>query len=111
MSFAHEVKLEVLEDITKSECCKLAFLSSVIHACGELTKSGREFYLELKTDIEKVYIQGHRIPIDDELANMLAVLIDNSNFVNIIFIKFARNQYLLISRVILWQSSNQRQRA
>lgn len=55
MSFAHEVKLEVLETPTKNECCKLAFLSAVIHACGELTKSGKEFFLELKTDIEKIY--------------------------------------------------------
>lgn len=55
MSFAHEVKLEVLESNTKNECCKLAFLSGVIHSCGELTKSGKEFYLELKTDIDKVY--------------------------------------------------------
>lgn len=35
------------------------------------------------TDIEKTYVQGHRIPIDDDLANILAVLIqqskDNSN--------------------------------
>lgn len=30
------------------------------------------------TDIEKVYVKGHSIPIDDELANMLAVLIDNA---------------------------------
>lgn len=30
------------------------------------------------TDIEKVYVEGHRIPIDDELADMLAVLIDNA---------------------------------
>ncbi len=57
MSFAHDVKLEVLEQPIKSECCKLAFLSSVIHSCGELTKSGKEFYLELKTDIDKVYEQ------------------------------------------------------
>ncbi|MBQ9793084.1 MAG: DNA-binding protein WhiA [Clostridia bacterium] len=55
MSFAHEVKLEVLEIPTKNECCKLAFLSAVIHSCGELTKSGKEFFLELKTDIEKIY--------------------------------------------------------
>ncbi len=55
MSFAHEVKLEVLENSTKNECCKLAFLSAVIHSCGELTKSGKEFFLELKTDIEKIY--------------------------------------------------------
>lgn len=32
----------------------------------------------IATDIEKVYIEGHRIPIDDELANTLAVLIDSS---------------------------------
>lgn len=31
------------------------------------------------TDIEKTYVQGHRIPIDDELANILAVLIQQSN--------------------------------
>lgn len=55
MSFAHEVKLEVLETSIKNECCKLAFLSAVIHSCGELTKSGKEFFLELKTDIEKIY--------------------------------------------------------
>ncbi|WJE54974.1 site-specific integrase [Bacillus cereus] len=30
------------------------------------------------TDIEKTYVQGHRIPIDDELANILAVLIQES---------------------------------
>jgi len=55
MSFAHEVKLEVLETPITNECCKLAFLSAVIHSCGELTKSGKDFYLELKTDIDKVY--------------------------------------------------------
>ena len=47
MSFAHEVKVEILENGIESECCKLAFLSSVIHSCGELTKSGNEFFLEL----------------------------------------------------------------
>jgi len=55
MSFAREVKLEVLQEPIKNECCKLSFLSAVIHSCGELTKSGKDFYLELKTDIEQVY--------------------------------------------------------
>ncbi|MGE7132448.1 tyrosine-type recombinase/integrase [Lysinibacillus xylanilyticus] len=32
----------------------------------------------IETDIEKTYVKGHRIPIDDELASMLAVLIDKS---------------------------------
>jgi DNA-binding transcriptional regulator WhiA len=58
MSFAHDVKLEVLDNNVQSECCKLAFLSAVIHSCGELTKSGKEFFVELKTDIEKVYDIG-----------------------------------------------------
>lgn len=32
----------------------------------------------LVTDIEKTYVKGHKIPIDEELANLIAVLIDNS---------------------------------
>ncbi|RXG08738.1 transposase [Bacillus cereus] len=32
----------------------------------------------IETDIEKTYVKGHRIPIDVELANILAVLIDKS---------------------------------
>ncbi|MGM0975783.1 MAG: tyrosine-type recombinase/integrase, partial [Bacillota bacterium] len=30
------------------------------------------------TDIEKTYVKGHMIPIDEELANIMAVLIDNA---------------------------------
>jgi integrase len=41
-----------------------------------LIKLNNKFWIE--TDIEKTYVKGHRIPIDDELANMLAVLIDNA---------------------------------
>lgn len=41
-----------------------------------LVKLNNKYWIT--TDIEKVYVEGHRIPIDDELANMLAVLIDNS---------------------------------
>ena len=33
----------------------------------------------ITTDISKVYIKNHKIPIDDELANMLAVLIYNNS--------------------------------
>ncbi|MGN2371790.1 tyrosine-type recombinase/integrase [Clostridium cagae] len=41
-----------------------------------LVKLNNKFWVE--TDIEKTYVEGHRIPIDDELANMLAVLINNA---------------------------------
>lgn len=42
-----------------------------------LIKLNNKFWVE--TDIEKTYVEGYRIPIDDELANMLAVLINNAN--------------------------------
>ncbi|WP_144511489.1 tyrosine-type recombinase/integrase [Bacillus thuringiensis] len=32
----------------------------------------------IETDIEKTYVKGHRIPIDNELADILAVLIEKS---------------------------------
>ena len=41
-----------------------------------LVKLNNKFWIE--TDIEKTYVEGHRIPIDDELAKMLTVLIDNA---------------------------------
>lgn len=41
-----------------------------------LVKLNNKFWIE--TDIEKTYVKGHRIPIDDELANMVAVLIHNA---------------------------------
>ncbi|MGU8471615.1 tyrosine-type recombinase/integrase [Clostridium perfringens] len=41
-----------------------------------LVKLNNKFWVE--TDIKKTYVEGHRIPIDDELANMLAVLINNA---------------------------------
>lgn len=55
MSFAHDAKTEVLEEEINNECCKLAFLSAVIHSCGELTKRDKSFFVELKTDMDKVY--------------------------------------------------------
>lgn len=41
-----------------------------------LVKLNGKYYIE--TDIEKTYVIGHRIPIDDELAGILAVLINTS---------------------------------
>ena len=57
MSFARDAKCEVLSSKIENECCKLAFLSAVIHSCGELTKRGKEIFVELKTDIDKTLDQ------------------------------------------------------
>lgn len=41
-----------------------------------LIKLNEKYYIE--TDIEKTYVKGHRIPIDQELASILATLIGRS---------------------------------
>ena len=41
-----------------------------------LVRLNENYYVE--TDIEKTYVKGHRIPIDNELAKTLAVLIKHS---------------------------------
>jgi integrase len=59
-----------------------------------LVKLNNKFWIE--TDIEKTYVRGHKIPIDGELANMLAVLIDmakensnqDNNPENYIFVRY-----------------------
>lgn len=53
---------------------RISDVLGLTHNC--LVKLNNKYWIT--TDIEKVYVEGHRIPIDDELANMLAVLIDNS---------------------------------
>ncbi|MEQ3457578.1 tyrosine-type recombinase/integrase [Enterococcus cecorum] len=53
---------------------RISDVLELTHDC--LVKLNNKYWIT--TDIEKVYIEGHRIPIDDELSNMLAVLIDNS---------------------------------
>ena len=41
-----------------------------------LVKLNRKYYIE--TDIEKTYVVGHRVPIDDDLANILTLQINLS---------------------------------
>lgn len=53
---------------------RISDVLGLTHDC--LVRLNNKYWIE--TDIQKTYVQGHRIPIDDELANMLAVLIDNA---------------------------------
>ena len=53
---------------------RISDILELTHDC--LVKLNNKYWIT--TDIEKTYVEGHRIPIDDELANILAVLIDNS---------------------------------
>lgn len=59
-----------------------------------LVKLNGKYYIE--TDIEKTYVEGHRIPIDEQLADILAVLIyqstqnsnDDNNPEKYIFVRY-----------------------
>lgn len=55
MSFAFDARKEVMEGRLDNECCKIAFLSAVIHSGGELTKRGKEIFVEIKTDTELLF--------------------------------------------------------
>ncbi|HDR7632038.1 TPA: tyrosine-type recombinase/integrase [Bacillus mycoides] len=52
-------------------------ISDVLELTSDCLKQLNGKY-SIVTDIEKTYVNGHRIPIDDELANILAVLIQHS---------------------------------
>ncbi|RBP95432.1 site-specific recombinase XerD [Cytobacillus firmus] len=52
-------------------------ISDVLELTSDcLVKLNGQYSIE--TDIEKTYVKGHRIPIDNELADILAVLIEKS---------------------------------
>ncbi|MEK5071792.1 tyrosine-type recombinase/integrase [Sporosarcina sp. FSL K6-1508] len=53
---------------------RISDVLQLTHDC--LVQLNGKYYIE--TDIKKTYVVGHRVPIDDELANILAVLIEKS---------------------------------
>ena len=55
MSFSHECKLETLKTPLDNDCCSLAFLCGILHACGELQISNKHFVASLTTDIVEVF--------------------------------------------------------
>jgi len=81
MSFAHEVKNEVLQTPIENECCVLAFLSAVIHSCGELNRNGDKKIIELHTDIDNLYecVNGCLKRLYGEYAQMEIDLDSNVN--------------------------------
>lgn len=55
MSFAKEVKLEILEQEIEDSIEATAFLSSLFHACGNLNKNSEGFSVDLVTDTKEVF--------------------------------------------------------
>lgn len=56
MSFSRESKLDILKnEPPESDCCALAFLSGLFHACGEISKSGGKFGGAFLTEVQELY--------------------------------------------------------
>lgn len=55
MSFSHLCKLEVLKTPLENDCCSLAFLCGLLHACGEISISDKHYVATINTDIVEVY--------------------------------------------------------
>ncbi len=55
MSFASDAKNEVVNILCENECCKLAQLSAIIHSAGEFVIGNGEYFIQIKTDIQKIY--------------------------------------------------------
>jgi len=55
LSFAKDAREEVLNNLSESECCKLAELSAIIHSAGEISLSKDKFNVVIKTDMEGVF--------------------------------------------------------
>ena len=55
MSFSHSCKLEVLKTPLENDCCSLAFLCGLLHACGEISISDKHYVATINTDIVEVY--------------------------------------------------------
>ncbi len=55
MSFSHDCKIEVLKMPLDNDCCSLAFLCGIMHACGEISISDKHYVATINTDIIEVY--------------------------------------------------------
>ncbi len=56
MSFSRESKLDILKnEIPESCCCGIAFLSGLLHSCGEISKTGGKFVASFVTDVKELF--------------------------------------------------------
>lgn len=62
MSFAKESKLDIISSSTiENDCCVLAFLSGLFHACGEISKVNGRFVASFVTDVKELYDYVNKI--------------------------------------------------
>lgn len=55
MSFSRSSKEEILKVEMDDDASALAFLSGLIHSCGEIEKRGSKIYIKIVSDVEKLF--------------------------------------------------------
>lgn len=55
MSFSRESKEEILKAEIEDDTQCLAFLSGLIHSCGEIEKNGSRIFIKIVSDIDKLF--------------------------------------------------------
>lgn len=55
MSFSRDSKEEILKAEIEDDTASLAFLSGLIHSCGEIEKSNNKIYIKIISDIDKLF--------------------------------------------------------
>ena len=55
MSFSRQSKEEILQTPIEDDSCALAFLSGLIHSCGEIEKKNGKIYIKIVSDVEKLF--------------------------------------------------------
>ncbi|MBE7075995.1 MAG: DNA-binding protein WhiA [Clostridiales bacterium] len=61
MSFSRSSKEEILKVEFEDDSCALAFLSGLIHSCGQIEKSGSKIYIKIVSDVESLFSYCQKI--------------------------------------------------
>lgn len=55
MSYAKEVKKEIIEGLSDNACCRLAFLNALIRSCGEFGLARKQISVLIKTEFKELF--------------------------------------------------------
>lgn len=61
MSFSRESKEEILQTEIEDDTASLAFLSGLVHSCGEIEKKNNKIFIKIVSDVEKLFSYCQKI--------------------------------------------------
>lgn len=55
MSFSKDTKIEMLENLSKNQCCEQSFLTAIIKSCAEICVSTNGIEIQIKSQLKELY--------------------------------------------------------